>query len=87
MCPDPLVDPGSASAAPHDPRRAVPIQTASGTVAEDRSVAAFTDDEVNGSRGAWGERDRHGLACFAMDQQGAVTAFEAELVDTVRLLL
>ena len=78
---DSLVDPGSTRDASHDPRRAVPIETSTSAVTEDRTFASFPDGEIDRPGGAWGERDGHGLAAFAVDHQGAVTAFEAQLVD------
>ena len=79
--PDSVVDSGSAGDGSHDSGCAVPVESSAGAVSEDRAVAAFADGEIDGACGAWGERDGHGLAAFAMDHQGAVAAFEAELVD------
>ena len=52
--------------------------------AQDRPLAAFTDGEVDGAGGAWHERDDRGLVAFADDAQGAVSAFEAEVLDVRR---
>ena len=78
---DPLVDPGTASDPPHDPGGTVPVGSCAGAVAEDRSFAAFADSEIDRAGSAWCERDGHGLAAFAVDDESAVTAFESELFD------
>ena len=43
--------------------------------------AAFADDQIDRSGGAGRERDGDVLAALAQDQQGAVTAFQAESFD------
>lgn len=48
---------------------------------EDRAVETFTDRQVDGTGGAWCERDYDDLAALAQHGQGAVPAFESELVD------
>ena len=48
---DSLVDPGPACDPSHDPRRAVPVESSAGTVAEDRPFAALTDREIDRARG------------------------------------
>ena len=78
---DPLEDPGPSGDASHDAGRAVTIETATGTVTEDRTGAAFPDSEVDSAGGSWGERDRDSFAALAMNDKGAVPAFEAELFD------
>ncbi len=76
-----LVDPGSSGDPSNDPGCSVSIEPSAGAVAEDRPFAAFTNGKIDSARGAWGERDRHGLAALAVDDEGAVTAFETELFD------
>ena len=48
---------------------------------QDRSVGAFADGQVDGSGGAWHEWDPGGLVALTDDLQGAMTAFEPEVVD------
>ena len=43
--------------------------------------SAFTDGEVDGSRGAGREGDGDELSAFAEDGEGAVAAFDAECFD------
>ncbi len=74
-------DPGPSGDASHDSGSFVTIETATGTVTEHRTGAAFSDGEVDCSGGSWGERDRDGLAALAVDDEGAVAAFEAELLN------
>lgn len=51
---------------------------------QDRSHTPFTDRKVDGSSGAWHERDHCGLVALAENPEGAVAAVEAE-VATIRL--
>jgi hypothetical protein len=51
---DSLVDPGSTRDASHDPGRAMAIETTTGAVAEDRTVASLPDSEIDRPGGAWG---------------------------------
>ena len=44
---------------------------------EEGSFAAFPDGEVDGSGGAWRERDEDGLGTLAKDGEGAMPALEA----------
>ena len=79
--PDALVDPCSSSDASHDSGGAVPVESGTGAVAEDRSFGSFADGEIDSASGSRCEWDGHGLAAFAVDHEGAVTAFESELFD------
>ncbi len=56
-------------------------KSSTGAVAEDRTFVAFADSEIDRAGGAWCERDGHGLAALAMEDEGAVTAFETEQFD------
>ena len=67
--------------AAHNPRRGVPVESATVVAEEDRAISAITDREIDRSRRARRERDGHGLAAFADDAQGAVAALEAESFD------
>ncbi len=51
---DLLEDPGPAGDSTHNPGSAVTIETATGTVTEDRTGAALTDGEIDRSGGSWG---------------------------------
>lgn len=78
---DALVDPGPAGDASHDSGGAVSVESCAGAVAEDRSFGSFADGEIDSAGGSWCEWDGHGLAAFAVDDEGAVSSFESELFD------
>jgi hypothetical protein len=78
---DGLVDPGFAGEAADDPPGRVSVQPSPVSAEEGRSVDPFTDGEVDGARGSWGERDGDDLAALAVHGQGAMAAFEAERFD------
>ena len=65
--PDRLSDPGAAGDPADDPPCAVPVQPAAVRGEEDRSLAALTDSQVDGPRGARRERDGDDLAALARD--------------------
>ena len=72
--PDRLSDSRAAGDPADDPSCAVPVQPAAVRGDEDRSFAALTDSQVDGPRGAGGERDGDDLAALARDHQGAVAS-------------
>jgi hypothetical protein len=76
--PDPLPNPGSAGDTPDDPGGGVTVEPLTVDVEEERPFAAFADCEIDGTSGAWRERDDHGLAALAQDCEGAVATLEAE---------
>jgi len=78
---DALGDASVTHDAAHDPGGAVAIKARSVAADEDRSLGAFTDDEVDRSSSSRCERDDHGLATLAQHQQGSMPTFEAELFD------
>ena len=78
---DVLGDPGAAGHAADDPGGAVPVQPAPVRSDEQRSFGTFTDSQVDGPGGARRERDGDDLAALAGDHQGAVPAFQAQLLD------
>jgi hypothetical protein len=61
-----------------------PVEALAVSPAQDRSLAAFADGEVDGARRAGDEWDGGGLVALAEDAQGAVTAFEAKVLDVGR---
>jgi hypothetical protein len=48
---------------------------------QDRSLAAFTDRQVDGARRAWHQRNARWLVPLADDAQDPVTPFEAKVLD------
>jgi hypothetical protein len=76
-----LVDPGTSGDSSNNSGGAMAIETATGTITEDRTAAAFPDGEIDSAGGSRGERDRDSLAALAMNDEGAVTALETELFD------
>ena len=79
--PDVLVDPGAAGDAADDPPGAVPVQPLAVRAQEDRSLASLDDGQVDRPYGAWRQRDGDDLAALARDDQGPVTAFQAQGLD------
>ena len=73
---DPLLDPGTAGDPPDDPGGTVTVESSACAVAEDRAFAALADGEIDCTCGAWCERDRHGLAALALDDESAVTTLK-----------
>src|SRR4051794_35381638 len=71
----------SACDAAYDPAGAVAVHACTVRAEEDWAVEPFSDRQVDGPGGAWCEWDDDDLAALAQHGQGAVTAFEAELVD------
>ena len=78
---DSFRDPGTAGDATHDAGGGVTVEPFPVRPEEDRAFAAFTDGEVNGASGPWGEGNEDGLGAFAEDGQGAMPAFETECFD------
>jgi hypothetical protein len=58
-----------------------PIKPLPVSAAQDRSLVAFADREVNGPRRPWRERDRGRLVALANDVQRSMAAMEAEVLD------
>lgn len=73
-------DSGSAGDASDD---AVGLEAVEAAVSaeEDWSAVAFVDGEGDGSVGAGREGDDGSFSAFAVDEEGVVTAFEAEVFD------
>jgi hypothetical protein len=68
----------------HEPPASASQPSATGspvTIEQDWSVLAFTDGEVDGAGGSGRHGDEDGLATFAKDGEGAVSAFETETLD------
>jgi hypothetical protein len=78
---DLLGDPGATGDPADDPRGAVPVQPPPVSGKEQRPADALADRQVNGARGARGERDGDDLAALAGDDQGPVAALEAQVLD------
>jgi hypothetical protein len=78
---DRLVDSGAAGDPSHDPTGAVAVHSQTVRPEEDRAFQSFADGQVDRSGGARRERDRDNLAALAQHGEGAVAAFDAELVD------
>ena len=74
---DSLGDAGTSGDAPHDPGGGVTVKAMTVGTEEEGSFAAFPDGEVDGSGGAWRERDEDGLGTLAKDGEGAMPALEA----------
>jgi hypothetical protein len=79
--PDTFGDAGPSGDAAHDPSRRVAVDPTVVGSDEDRSLAAFTDREINGPRRAGRQRDGHDLATLAQDRERAVAALQAEVLD------
>ena len=78
---DVLGDPGRVAQAADHPGGGVAVHPLTVRPDEDRTMRAFADAQVDGSGGAWGERNRHLFAALAQDPQRAVAAFGGELLD------
>jgi len=76
-----LGDPGAAGGPADDPGGAVAVQSPSVSGEEERSFGALAGGQVDGAGGARGERDRDDLAALAGDDQSAVAALEAQVLD------
>jgi hypothetical protein len=59
----------------------VPVQPPAVTGEEERSFGALADGQVDRPGGARRERDGDDLAALAGDDQGAVAAFQAQVLD------
>ena len=74
-------DPGTAGHTPHDAPGRVAVEASSIGANEDRPAEAFADGEVDRSRRARGQGDRHYLASLSQHCQGPVATFEPERLD------
>ena len=78
---DLLGDPGAAGDPADDPGGAVPVQPPPVRGEEQRPLGALADGQVDRAGGARRERDGDDLAALAGDDQGAVAALEAQVLD------
>jgi hypothetical protein len=78
---DVLGDPGAAGDPADDPGCAVPVQPPPVRSDEKRPCGALADGQVDRASSARGERDGDDLAALAGDDQGAVAAFQAHVLD------
>jgi hypothetical protein len=78
---DVLGDLGATGDPADNPGGAVPVQPPPVPGEEQRSFGALADSQVDRPGGARGERDGDHLAALARDHQGAVPAFQAQVLD------
>ena len=78
---DVLGDPGAAGGPMNDPGGAVAVQPPAIGGQEQRPAGALAGGQVDCPGGTWCERDGDDFAALAGDNQGAVPAFQAQLVD------
>jgi len=78
---DVLGDLGAAGDPAEDPGGAVPVQPPPVRGEEQRSFGALVDGQVDRPGGARCQRNGDDLAALAGDDQGAVPAFQAQLLD------
>jgi hypothetical protein len=76
-----LADSGAAGGPGDDAGGAVPVQPPPVGGDEQRSFSALADRQVDRPGGARRERDGDDLAALAVDDHGAVPAFQAQLLD------
>jgi hypothetical protein len=76
-----LGDPRAAGDPADDPGGAVPVQPPAVRGGEQRPLGALAGRQVDRAGGARGERDSDYLAALAGDDQGAVPALQAEVLD------
>jgi len=74
-------EPGAAGDPADDAGGAVPVQPPAVTGEEQRSIGALAGGQVDGAGGARGEGDGDDLAALAGDDQGAVAALGAHVLD------
>ena len=73
--------PALAADCPHPPVGGARVETGAVVAQQDRSLDPFADRQIERAGGAWDERDPGGPVALADDLQGAVAAFEAEVLD------
>jgi hypothetical protein len=78
---DGLADPGTASDLADDTPGAVPVQTPPVRGQEHRAASALADSQVNRPGRPRREPDGDDLAAHAGNGQGAVAAFQAQVLD------
>ena len=78
---DVLGDPGVAGNPPDDPGGAVAVQPPPVRSDEQRPFGALAERQLDRPGGSRGKRDGDHLAALAGDDQGAVAALEAEMLD------
>jgi hypothetical protein len=78
---DLLGDPGAPGNPADDPGSAVPVQPPPVRGGKERPVGVLADRQVDRPGGARGQRDGDYLAALARDNQGAVAAFHAHVLD------
>jgi hypothetical protein len=78
---DVLGDPGAAAGPGDDPGGTVPVQPLPVRGDEQRSFSALSDRQVDRPGRARRERNGDDLAALAGDHQGAVAAFQAQVLD------
>jgi len=78
---DALGDPGAVGHSLDDPGGAVPVQPPPVLGEEERPFGALAGGQVDRAGGARGERDGDDLAALAGDDQGAVAALQAQVLD------
>ena len=78
---DVLGDPRAAGDPADYSRGAVAVESLPVDCGEERSFGALADGQVDGAGGARGERDGDDLAALAGDDQGAVAALQAQVLD------
>ena len=76
-----LGDPGAAGHPMNDPGGAVPVQPSAIGGQEQWPAGALAGGQVDCPGGTWCERDGDDFAALADDDQGAVPAFQAQLID------
>jgi hypothetical protein len=77
-------DPGAAGEPADDPGGAVPVQPPPARGDEQRTFGALADRQLDRPGGPRRERDGDDLAALASDDQGAVPALQAQLLDVRR---
>jgi hypothetical protein len=77
----PLGDPGSSGDPAHDTTGGVTADSLAGGGDGDGAGAALADSEVDCRRGPGGGGHGHDLAALADDGEGAVAAFESQVLD------
>jgi hypothetical protein len=75
------VEPGALANSVDPPVGGSPVEAVAVTAPQDWALVAFTDGQVDRSRGAWHERDGGGLVALAHDPQRARAALEAKVRD------
>jgi hypothetical protein len=78
---DVLGDPGTAGDPADDPGGAVPVQPAPVPGGKQRSLGTLADGQVDRPGGTRRERDGYHLAALAGDDQGAVPALQAQVLN------